>query len=632
MLGLATMGLLSMGALSECSSDAESRRELGSEFLLAHPQYTPRWSGDGTLIVFGHGNRIYLVDSIGSLIRSIPEETHSGEWYAVDYSPDISSDGSQVVYTTLRHKEGFGWGAARSFELATYSVEDSEQRRLTKNKSVDTNAAWSPDGNLIAFVSRRALHTMKADGSDMQSIGAVDFAVPSSPPQWSPDGSRIAFAGGDETGNPIYLYTVRADGSELMRFGEAQEQLVRWSPDGSQLALAKVEDGKVKIDLVNAGGSASRQLVQFTPEDLAPEGMTSMSWSPDGSEILFVPSFGGYEERYSMISVVGLDGSQVRHLTDRISRSYASWSPDGSRIVVHIHPKPSFLARLPEGVVLYTMAPDGSDMRTLVWGGSGRLVAENSRWQEEVTGDIAACSQGFVVPDPKRNPGLVEDCETLLSIRDILAGEGVVLGWSAEVPMGEWPGVEIDGDQDRVYSLRLNEFMPDIPKLDGTIPPALGNLAGLEYLVIIGARLSGSIPPELGNLSNLKELLLGSALTGTIPAELGKLTNLTSLRLMENRLTGTIPPELGKLTNLNSLRLDMNRLWGSIPPELGNLTNLESLSLDRNQLGGSIPLELGSLTNLRILHLDGNALTGCIPAPLASKPYLSLRTDGLEPC
>eukprot|EP00833_Pecoramyces_ruminatium_P004153 jgi/Orpsp1_1/1178185/evm.model.c7180000064356.1 len=41
--------------------------------------------------------------------------------------------------------------------------------------------------------------------------------------------------------------------------------------------------------------------------------------------------------------------------------------------------------------------------------------------------------------------------------------------------------------------------------LNGTIPPELGNLSKLEYLILNNNSLSGTIPPELGKLSNLKK-------------------------------------------------------------------------------------------------------------------------------
>ena len=67
-------------------------------------------------------------------------------------------------------------------------------------------------------------------------------------------------------------------------------------------------------------------------------------------------------------------------------------------------------------------------------------------------------------------------------------------------------------------------------------------------------RLDGAIPPELGDLEKLEWLyLFGNRLTGTIPAALGSLGELEILYLHYNQLTGSIPPEFGALSSLRWL-------------------------------------------------------------------------------
>ncbi|MEM6602407.1 MAG: hypothetical protein AAF649_13590, partial [Verrucomicrobiota bacterium] len=95
--------------------------------------------------------------------------------------------------------------------------------------------------------------------------------------------------------------------------------------------------------------------------------------------------------------------------------------------------------------------------------------------------------------------------------------------------------------------------------------------------------LSGTIPPELGNLSNLKWLVLPwNELTGVIPSTLGNLSNLKWLYLNDNQLTGVIPPEFDNLSGLEGLYLDHNELSGAIPSALGHLSNLEGVYLSHN--------------------------------------------------
>ena len=218
-------------------------------------------------------------------------------------------------------------------------------------------------------------------------------------------------------------------------------------------------------------------------------------------------------------------------------------------------------------IVLYTLARDGSDPRVLVRGDLERLVAENSDWRD-ISGDIAACSEGYIVKSPGENPGLVQDCETLLRLRDTLAGEAV-LNWSAQVEISDWKGLLVEGSPQRVTGLRLSSSNLDPTQLTGVIPQELGELTELEWLSLHFNQLTGSIPSELGNLTNLIRLDLGSnVLEGPIPSELGMLTKLETMDLSGNRLTGSIPEALGNLESLEILDVSNTHLTGCVPEGL----------------------------------------------------------------
>ena len=172
---------------------------------------------------------------------------------------------------------------------------------------------------------------------------------------------------------------------------------------------------------------------------------------------------------------------------------------------------------------------------------------------------------------------------------------------------------------------QLRGLALDNNELTGPIPPALGELSQLTLLDLTGNNLNGTIPAELGALPRLDSLLLGNnGLSGPIPAELGDLGSLRRLRLSFNRLSGAVPPELGELTDLAYLSVSSNDLTGPIPAELANLSAIRFLSVSRNNLTGAIPPELGNLTTLQQLYLYDNDLTGRIPVSLGSLSELEL--------
>ena len=106
-----------------------------------------------------------------------------------------------------------------------------------------------------------------------------------------------------------------------------------------------------------------------------------------------------------------------------------------------------------------------------------------------------SCATGNAVPDAANNPGLVSDCYVLLSARDTLEGNSS-LNWSAETPITTWDGVTVGGSPQHVTELVLQN-----KALSGTIPGQMGDLIGLEVMVLSRNELTGEIPAETGQSS-----------------------------------------------------------------------------------------------------------------------------------
>ena len=240
---------------------------------------------------------------------------------------------------------------------------------------------------------------------------------------------------------------------------------------------------------------------------------------------------------------------------------------------------------------------------TLSWSVSEQPWEDGDLLMVRIREAPPSCKSGVAVSNPGSNADLVADCETLLGLKDELAGTGS-LNWSLDTAMASWEGVSISGTPRRVTELDL-----DRKELTGVIPPELGDLSRLEVL-------------------NLRE----NNLTGPIPPELGQLTALEWLWLPDNDLTGAIPSELGGQSSLVHLWLSDNELTGPIPPELGELTALQWLWLADNDLSGTIPAELTGLTNLTLLLLYGNNLVGCVPPSLHDVNLNDLDDLGLDDC
>jgi Tol biopolymer transport system component len=164
------------------------------------------------------------------------------------------------------------------------------------------------------------------------------------------------------------LYTVEPDGSTPRQLINDTYMVDRpaWSPDGTKIAFGHTQREGSKfsaISVMNADGSDLRHLRTTTiRSSLAP------TWLPDGTKLAFhadLPSTQGYMD----IFVMDPDGSNLVNVTGigtspgGQSELGAAFSPDGSQMCVLL-PTGFWETNSPPGI--YVMDADGSDPTLLV--------------------------------------------------------------------------------------------------------------------------------------------------------------------------------------------------------------------------------------------------------------------------
>ena len=649
--------------------------DLETDLRAIRPRFTPQWSPDGSYIVFAiehwasdlqPGIEVFAAAVDGSSLWPTREYRRVHHSVEINHSPSISPDGSQFIYSTYVNQEratGLSDNDLNYFGIEIVTLDESYVQRLTGHDGMDISPVWSPDGVRIAFIRHSdpdrcgrvftsvGIYTMMADGSDVHKIVSSRSAnelTLAGGFEWLPDG-RLAFMDLQKDGQGVEeraIYTAGADGSDRTRVStippkHSSISNLAWSPQGQSVAFLSRVDGRRKLYTMGIDGTGLREVLDASG---ASGKKDSVSWSPDGSQILFslgetmhvvntdgsnhrsigrghsgVWSPDGSQILFSLgetMHVVNIDGSNHRN----IGRGHSGvWSPDGSRVASTIFtPDRSY-------AVLYTMAPDGSDVRVLARRGDDGVLEAVGPGQTH-SAVLYPCPAG-VVPDPEAKPVLVRDCEALVEMIVLHPVRG--LNWAAGTPITEWEGVALDAPMlrnegpsagEQLAPLRVRGLSLPNRGLRGAFPFKVTELTGLWSLDLSGNGLAGPILPELGRLANLKTLNLSGnrRLSGPIPSELGGLTSLQELNLSLTGLSGSIPPDLGDLSALERLNISGSSLSGSIPPELDSLRSLRELNLSFTGLSGSIPPELGSLTGLRVLNLRDTGLSGSIPPELGS--------------
>ena len=98
------------------------------------------------------------------------------------------------------------------------------------------------------------------------------------------------------------------------------------SPTGDQIAFLTNISGTPQVWMVNAQGGWPDQMTFF------PDRVDFISWSPDGSGLVFGKSIGGDEN--AQLYWMPPDGSQIRALTSepKVRHNFGGWSHDGKKI------------------------------------------------------------------------------------------------------------------------------------------------------------------------------------------------------------------------------------------------------------------------------------------------------------
>ncbi len=201
----------------------------------------PIWSPDGQTIAYdgliGVSDARDLV-SVNVNGEPVLNQLTFGEGY--DCYPSYSPDGQLIVFMSERNDNR---------DLYVMDLEGNDVARLTDSLAQDYEPAWSPAGNLIAFVSRRSgdseIFVMNTDGSDKVQLSDSDQL--DWRPAWSPDGEWIAFESWRNGNADIFI--MRKDGSDLQQLttSEAEDGHPHFSVDGRYIVFHSKRIGDYQL-------------------------------------------------------------------------------------------------------------------------------------------------------------------------------------------------------------------------------------------------------------------------------------------------------------------------------------------------------------------------------------------------
>jgi dipeptidyl aminopeptidase/acylaminoacyl peptidase len=303
-----------------------------------------------------------------AVASTTPTIDQSLEWKNA-FNPRISPDGKRVVYEVQKAN----W-EENAFDRNLWMVDIStgESHALTSAKKSSTNAAWSPDGKWIAFLSdrpgqikdtpegKKQLYVISADGGEAQQLTKTENDVNAF--DWAPDSKRIAFSMTDPEPKALKdrkekygeYSVVHADyqmahlwfidlpdnsantAPEAKRLTEGDAFSVgsfAWSPDGTRIAFSAQKDSDLissfseDIYILKIADKSVKKIVDTPGPDSNPK------WSPDGKKIAFETAASAKFFYYAnvKIAVVPAEGGTPQILTEAFDEDpgLVGWGPDG---------------------------------------------------------------------------------------------------------------------------------------------------------------------------------------------------------------------------------------------------------------------------------------------------------------
>jgi len=276
---------------------------------------SPLFSSAGDQVIYIRNGRFWSVPTIGGKERELFQMRGTVN------SPDLSPDGSQLLFTSVRGDHSF---------IAVYDLKSSALRFISPSVDRDVAPRWSPDGRRIAFIRLFNITDTFSNDRDRLQPWAI-------------------FVADARTGDAKQIWR-SGDLDDDSYPGGGSGDFWQWTA-GDRLIFPSERDGWMHLYSIAASGGA---VTSLTPGNFEVE---NVAVSPDRSFVIFSTNKSDVDRRH--LWWVNPAGGAPRQITMGESiEMYPAIFDNGRRIVF-------FHSTAHDPFMPFTVAVDGSGMKAL---------------------------------------------------------------------------------------------------------------------------------------------------------------------------------------------------------------------------------------------------------------------------
>ena len=329
-------------------------------------------------------------------------------------APRISPDGSRVAYTVgeVKMEPDKEWKTVT--QVWVVPAAGGKAMQYTRGDKSSTAPEWSPDGQMLSFLSdrekdgERQVWMMMADGGESWVVTAHKGGVTGF--RFSPDGKQLLLSATDQPSKDeeerkkvkddtmvidqdlrmthLWLWNIEKKEEKRLTEGTFTVSDPQWSPDGTRITYTtrptpKADDGSLSdIWMLTVANGEKKKLV-------ADDGASDNArWSPDGKWIAYTGSpdtSGGVSTTY--LYLIPANGGAAKQLTTKFDLSVGTpvWSRDGRTLY--------FSTNVLEAIEVYSCNVASGDVKQLSRRGGSTGITEISRDGKTTIGTSSTAMQ-----------------------------------------------------------------------------------------------------------------------------------------------------------------------------------------------------------------------------------------------